>query len=83
MKAQKVEFFSVSQLELSFSRPSRGRPAMIYVRLVGVEKDDGISPGVGLALALTVSEARGLANAIAKKAGEAEARKAGAAPKPQ
>jgi hypothetical protein len=77
MKSSKIEFFSVSELELSFSRPSRGRPAMIYVRLVGVEDDDGITPGRGLALALTVNEARGLASAITKKAAEAEARKTG------
>jgi len=82
MKSSKVEFFSVSELELSYSRPSRGRPAMIYVRLVGVENDDGVTPGRGLALALTVDEARGLASAITKKAAEAEARKAGTASKP-
>jgi hypothetical protein len=82
MKSSKIEFFSVSELELSFSRPSRGRPAMIYVRLVGVEADDGITPGRGLALALTVSEARGLASAITKKAAEAEARKSSAPSKP-
>ena len=75
MKPSKIEFFSLNELELSYSRPSRGRPAMIYVRLVGVEDDDGISPGRGLALALTVSEARGLASAITKKAAEAETRK--------
>ena len=55
---------------------------MIYVRLVGVENDDGITPGRGLALALTVDEARGLASAITKKAAEAEARKPSAPSKP-
>jgi hypothetical protein len=82
MKSSKVEFFSVSELELSYTRPNRGRPAMIYVRLVGVENDDGITPGRGLALALTLDEARGLAIAIAKKAAEAEARKAATPSKP-
>jgi hypothetical protein len=69
----RIMTFSPEHLEFGLTPDQHGRLA-VTVRLLGVEEPAGMTPGLGLALALYPSEARGVAQVLIRKADEAEAR---------
>jgi hypothetical protein len=67
----RIIYFGPDKLEFGIAPDPSGRPCVV-IRLLGVEEEAGMTPGIGLAMALFPTEARHIANLLTQKAAEAE-----------